>query len=60
VPPLAAGADEIEQAIQQVPGVRRARPSAGLGGRDQRLKQLKLIVRQGLTGTEVPNQRAIN
>jgi hypothetical protein len=60
MPPLAAGADEVEQAIQQVPGVRRARPSAGLGGRDQRLEQPKLIVRQGLTGTKVPNQRAVN
>jgi hypothetical protein len=42
------------------PNSRRARPSAGLDGRDQRLEQPKLIVRQGLTGTKVPNQRAVN
>ena len=60
MPPPAAGADEVKQAIQEVPGVRRARPSAGLGGRDQRVEQSKLTIRQGPTGTKVPNQREIN
>jgi len=60
MPPPAAGANEVEQVIKQVSGVRRARPSAGLGGRNQRLEQRKLIIRQGLAGTKVPNQRAIS
>src|SRR4051794_3877673 len=37
MPPLAAGAHEVEEAIQQVSHVRGPRPSTGPGGRDERL-----------------------
>src|SRR5215213_9714960 len=60
MPPLAAGAHKVEQTIQQVSHVRGPRPSTGLGGRDQRLQQAKLIIGQCLAGAEVPNQRAIS
>ena len=60
VPPLTAGAHQIEQAVQQVPDVRRARPPAGFGGRDQRLEQPELVICQGLAGAEVPNQGTIS
>ena len=59
VPPLAAGAHEVEQPVQQVPEVRRARPSTGFGGRDQRLEQPELVICQRLASTKIPNQRAI-
>ena len=55
MPPLAAGAHKIEQAIQQVSHVRGPRPPTGLGGRDERLQQAKLVVRQGLAGAKVSN-----
>lgn len=57
--PLAAGAHEAEQAVQQAPHVRGPRPPAGLGGWDERLKAPELVIRQGLTGPEIPDQRAI-
>src|SRR4051812_45513360 len=60
MPPLAAGANEIEQAIQQLSHVRGPRPPTGLGGRDERLQQAKLIVRQCLARAKVPNQRSIS
>ena len=60
MPPLAAGAHQVEEPVQQVPDVRRARPPAGLGGRDQRLEQPELVICQGLAGAEVPNQCAIS
>jgi hypothetical protein len=60
VPPLAVGAHQVEEPVQQVPEVRRARPPAGLGGWDQRLEQAELVIRQGLAGAEVSNQRAIS
>src|SRR5215207_2221606 len=43
----------------EVPHVGRARPTAGLGGRDQRRDQPVLVVAQRLPGAEVPDQRAI-
>jgi hypothetical protein len=64
VAPLAAGAHEAEQPVQQVPlqqvpQVRGPRPTAGLGGRDQRFQEAELVIRQRLAGAEIPNQRAI-
>ena len=60
MPPLAAGAHEVKQTIQQLSHVRGPRPSTGLGGRDERLQQAELIVRQCLAGAKVSNQRAIS
>src|SRR4051794_14388301 len=60
MPPLAAGAHEVEQTIQQLSHVRGPRPSTGLGGRDERLQQAELIVRQRLAGAKVSNQRAVS
>ena len=60
VPPLAAGAHEVEEAVQQVPHVRASRPPSRPGGRDQRFQEPELIVRQGLAGAATPNQRAIS
>jgi hypothetical protein len=60
VPPLAAGAHEEEQAVQQVPHVRASRPPSRPGGRDQRFQQPELVIRQGLAGAKLPNQRAIS
>ena len=59
MPPLAAGAHEVEQAIEQPPHVRRPWTTSGLGRRDQRLQQAELGIRQRLAGPAVPNQRAI-
>src|ERR1700758_1051965 len=59
-PPLTAGAHEVEQPVQQVPYVRGSRAPAGLGGRDQRLQQAKLVIRQGLAGAKISNQHAIS
>ena len=59
MPPLAAGAHDVEQAVEQAPHVRRARPTARLGGRNERLQQPKLLVVQRLPGAEVSDQRAI-
>src|SRR5215203_3863807 len=60
VPPLAAGAHEVEEAVQQVPHVRASRPPSRPGGRDQRFQKPELIVRQCLAGAEIPDQRAIS
>jgi hypothetical protein len=60
MPPLAAGPHEVEQTIQQLSHVRGPRPPTGLGGRDERLQQAELILRQCLAGAKVPNQRAIS
>ena len=60
VPPLAAGAHEVEEAVQQVPHVRASRPPSRPGGRDQRFQEPELIVRQCLAGAATPNQRAIS
>jgi hypothetical protein len=60
VPPLAAGAHEVEQPVQQVPHVRASRPPAGLGGWDQRLQEAELVIGQYLARAEIPNQRAIS
>jgi hypothetical protein len=57
--PLAAGAHDVEQAVQQTPHVRGARPTSGLGPRDQRSKQAELIIAERLAGPKVPNQSAI-
>src|SRR3954465_13257522 len=45
MPPLAAGAPEVEEPVQQVPHIRAARSSTGLGWREQRLQKSKLVVR---------------
>ena len=60
MPPLAAGANEVKQTIQQVSHVRGPRPSTRLGGRDERRQQAKLVARQCLAGAKVSDQRAIS
>jgi len=59
MPPLAAGAQQVEQAVQQVPHVGRPRAVARLGGRDQRLQQPPLVIRQPLARPIITNQRTI-
>ena len=59
MPPLAAGAHEVEQPVQQASHIRCPRPSPRLGGRDQRLQNPELIIGQCLAGPEIPDQRAI-
>jgi hypothetical protein len=59
MPPLTAGAHEIEQTIQQLSHVRGPRPPTGPGGRNERLQQAELVIRQCLAGAKVANQRAI-
>jgi hypothetical protein len=56
VPPLAAGALKVEQPVQQVPHIRAPRTPFRLGGRDQRLQEPELVIRQRLTGSKLPNQ----
>ncbi len=53
MPPLATGADEVEEPVQQGPRVCRARLPAGLCRQDQRRKQPELLIRQRLPGTEI-------
>lgn len=59
MPPLAAGAHDVEQAVQHAPHVGGARPTAGFGRRDQRFEQTELIIAERLAGPKVPNQSAI-
>jgi len=59
VAPLAAGAHDVEQAVQEAPHVGRTRPPAGLGRRDQRFEQPILVIAQGLAGTVTANQPAV-
>src|SRR5215207_1639155 len=59
VPPLAASAHDIEQAIQQAAHVCGPRPPTGFGGRDERLQQPILVIAQRLAGPKIPNQHAI-
>src|SRR4051812_32258955 len=56
VAPLAAGSHEVEWAVQQPPHVGRARPTAGLGGRDQGREQGVLLVAERLPGAEVADE----
>jgi hypothetical protein len=60
MPPLTAGAYKVEEAIQQLSHIRGPRPPTALGGRDERLQQAKLVVRQCLAGAKIPDQRAIS
>ena len=60
MPPLAAGTHEVKEAIQQLSHVRGPRPPTGLGGRDKRLQQAELVIRQCLAGAKVANQRAMS
>jgi hypothetical protein len=60
MPPLAAGAHEVKEAIQQLSYIRGPRPPTGLGARDKRLQQAELVVRQCLAGAKVSNQQAIS
>jgi hypothetical protein len=53
VPPLAAGAHDVEQTVQQAPHVGGARPATRLGRRDQRLDQPVLLVAEGSARAEV-------
>src|SRR4051794_14833099 len=57
VAPLAAGAHQVEQPVQQAAHVGGARPTARLGGRDHRHEQGVLLVAQALPGAEAPAQR---
>jgi len=59
VPPLAAGAHDIEQAVQQAAHVRGPRPPAGFSRWDERLQQPILIIAQRLAGPKIPNQNTI-
>jgi hypothetical protein len=59
MPPLATGAHEVEQAVQQAPHVRGPRAPSGLGGWDERLQEPELVVHQRLTGLEILDQCAI-
>src|SRR3954463_1387205 len=56
VAPLTAGSHEGEQAVQQPPHGGRARPTAGLGGRDQGREQGVLLVAERLPGAEVADK----
>jgi hypothetical protein len=60
MPPLAAGAQKVEQAVQQLSYIRGPRPPTRLGGRDKRLQQAELVIRQCLAGAKIPDQRAIS
>ena len=53
--PLASGAHDMEQAVQQAPHVGGPGPPAGLGRGKERLDQAVLVIAQGLTGAKVPN-----
>jgi hypothetical protein len=58
VPPLAAGAQEVEQAVRQPAHVGRPRTASGLGGRDQRLQQAELVGhRSGLGRARTPRPK---
>src|SRR3712207_1100328 len=59
VPPLTAGAHDIEQPVEQAPDVRCSWPPSGLGGRDEWLQQPVLVVAQGLARAVIPNQSTI-
>jgi hypothetical protein len=52
MPPLAAGAHEMEQAIEQLSHVRGPRPPTGLAGRDERLQRAELAIAQCLAGAK--------
>src|SRR3954471_22752174 len=56
VAPLAAGSHEVEQAVHQPPHVGRARPAAGLGGRDQGREQGVLLVAERLPRAKVADK----
>ena len=59
MPPLAASAHQVEQPVQQMSYVGRARAASGLGGWDKRLQQAELIITQSLARPIAPDQRAI-
>src|SRR4051794_36565326 len=56
VAPLTAGSHEVEQAVHQPPHVGRARPAAGLGGRDQGRKYGVLLVAERLPRAKVADK----
>jgi hypothetical protein len=56
--PLAPGAHDIEQTVQQAPHVGRPGPPTGLRRRDERLDQAVLVIAQGLAGAKVSDQCA--
>ena len=56
--PLAAGAHEVEQAVQHPPHVGRARPAVRPAWRaDHRGQQGVPLVAEGLPGTDIADQR---
>jgi hypothetical protein len=57
--PLAAGAHDVEQAVQQASQIRGSRPTSQFRRRDQRFEQAILIIAERLAGPEVPHQRTI-
>ena len=57
--PLAAGPDNVEQAVQQAAHVGGAWPTSGLGRRDEWRDQAILVIAQGLAGSKIADQRAI-
>lgn len=59
VPPLAAGAQHVEQGVQHASLVDRTRAPSRLGRRDQRLQQPPPVARRRLARPVVPHQRTI-
>lgn len=57
MPPLAAGAHEMEQPIQQASQVGRARAASGFGSRDERVQQVTLVIAQSSTGWRSPGRK---
>src|SRR5687767_15356886 len=58
MPPLAAGADEVEQAVEHPPYVRRPGPAARLGRRDERLDQVVPLIAEGSATPQVSHRGA--
>jgi hypothetical protein len=59
MPPLAAGAHDVEQPVQQASHVGGSWPAAGLGGRDEGRQQAVLVIAQRLARPESPDQQAV-
>jgi len=59
VAPLATGAHEIEQAVEQAAHVCGPRPPAGLSWRNERFDQAILVIAQSLARSKVADPSAI-
>ena len=58
--PPAAGSDEVDQPVQQVAGICRAQPPAGLGGGISGSSSRNCSAVRAQAGAKIPNQRAIS